>query len=123
MVTLEQIRERIKQARESKNMRPKDLGELMGVSGRTISRWEDGTRGIELSVLLQIAAVLEVEPAFFLSTGEKKQATDPALPKEAIKLITIYDNLNDDGKKHLIECAENASEVSRYKKSISQAIA
>lgn len=123
MVTLEQIRERIKQARESKNMKPKDLGELMGVSGRTISRWEDGTRGIELSVLLQIATVLEVEPAFFLTTEENDKAADLALPKEAIKLITIYDNLNADGKKHLIECAENASEVSRYKKSISQAIA
>lgn len=123
MVTLEQIRERIKQARESKNMRPKDLGELMGVSGRTISRWEDGTRGIELSVLLQIAAILEVEPAFFLTTEENNKAADPALSKESIKLITIYDNLNDDGKKHLIECAENASEVSRYKKSMSQTIA
>lgn len=121
MVTLKQIQERIKQARESKKMKPKDLGELMGVSARTISRYEDGTRGIDLGVLLQIAEILQIDPASLLSDSgykEKQSAIPDILSQEEKRLVTIYNNLNGDGRKHLMDCAENASEVSRYKKSV-----
>ena len=45
----------LKQLRNEKGITQEQLAEILGVSGRTVSRWETGTNLPDLSILVQIS--------------------------------------------------------------------
>lgn len=51
----------LKQLRKEKGITQEQLAEILGVSGRTVSRWETGTNLPDLSILVQISEYYNVE--------------------------------------------------------------
>lgn len=56
------IGDRIRDIRTAKNMTQAELGAKVGLSGDRIQKYENGFRKPKLSLLIQLAEVLEVEP-------------------------------------------------------------
>ena len=115
MAQIETIIDRLAAARLSLGLTPEQLGEAVGVSGRSICRYEDGTRKITLETMLRLAAALNKDIAWFF-TGNQSAASNKifSLSDEESRILKIYRMLNEEGKQFLLECANNASEVSRY---------
>ena len=61
----------LKELRREKGITQEQLGEMLGVSGRTVSRWETGFNMPDLSILIELAEYYEVEIKEILD-GERK---------------------------------------------------
>lgn len=61
----------LKRLRKEKGITQEQLAEIMGVAGRTVSRWETGSNLPDLSILVQISEFYEVEIKEILN-GERK---------------------------------------------------
>ncbi len=64
--------ERIRDLREDKDLTQRDLGELLGVSQATYSRYESGKLDIPTDVLLRLADYYQVTVDYLLGRGEEK---------------------------------------------------
>lgn len=64
----------LKNLRKDKGITQEQFAEIMGVSGRTVSRWETGSNMPDLDILIQIADYYEVEIREILD-GEWKNET------------------------------------------------
>jgi len=62
----------IGEARKKKALTQEQLGEMLGVSQRTVSRWETGKNMPDLSMLSPLCDALDIHIAEFLA-GEKKE--------------------------------------------------
>lgn len=82
----------LKQLRNEKGITQEQLAEILGVSGRTISRWETGTNLPDLSILVQISEYYEVEIKEILNGERKSRNMDNEL-KETLLKVADYDEL------------------------------
>ena len=64
------IGEFIQQSRKAKGFTQKDLGDRIGVSDKTISKWENGNSIPDTSILNELCATLDINVNELLS-GEK----------------------------------------------------
>ena len=64
----------LKELRKEKHMTQERLAEVLGVSGRTVSRWETGRSLPDLDLLMLLADYHGVEPRELLD-GERKEKT------------------------------------------------
>lgn len=62
----EALAPRLREARRHTGLSARDYGELMGVSARTVFRWEAGTKTPELESLCRIASYSGVSLAWLL---------------------------------------------------------
>ncbi|EGS30698.1 DNA-binding helix-turn-helix protein [Peptoniphilus sp. oral taxon 375 str. F0436] len=82
------IGQRIKSAREDKNLTIKELAELLGLSESTVSRYEAGyVAKIKLPVLSSIAGILDVQEEYLLGVTDKKQSSDDIMPMSDYKYV------------------------------------
>jgi Predicted transcriptional regulators len=58
--------------RKEKNLTQEQLAEQLGVSGRTVSRWETGNNMPDISLLVEIAEFYEVTIPELIN-GERKK--------------------------------------------------
>jgi transcriptional regulator with XRE-family HTH domain len=65
-----QVGERIRELRAEKGLSQADLARKLGVSPVTVYRWEGGTREISLTMLGQVAAVLDAELSEFFPKAQ-----------------------------------------------------
>jgi len=65
-----QIGRRIRELREAKGLSQAALAQELGVSPVTVYRWESGAREISLTLLGQVAAVLDAEPSDFFPKAQ-----------------------------------------------------
>lgn len=79
--------ERIRLARENKNLDQKTLAGRVGVVVRTLQRWEKGEQVPDSSCLLKIAKVTGVRPEWLL-TGFGKMYPDPSTHSKVIPIDT-----------------------------------
>lgn len=93
-VTLEIFSKRLKQLRESNNLTTKQLGEIVGVSDATISRYETRKRDPDLLVAHRIAMYFGVTIEYLC--GEDK-GTDIET------LMEMYAKLSENSKKDAIK--------------------
>ena len=82
----------LKQLRNEKGITQEQLAEIIGVSGRTISRWETGTNLPDLSILVQISEYYDVEIKEILNGERKSENMDSEL-KETLLKIADYNEL------------------------------
>lgn len=80
----------IARMRKEKNMTQEDLARILGVTNKTISRWENGNYMPDLSLLKPLSEVLDISLNELLS-GEKDISVQKA--NENISNITNYFNL------------------------------
>ena len=82
----------LKQLRNEKGMTQEQLAEVLGVSGRTVSRWETGTNLPDLSILVQISEYYDVEIKEILNGERKSENMDNEL-KETLLKVADYNEL------------------------------
>ena len=81
------IGERVREARESKQMDQASLAEKVGVVTRTLQRWEKGEQVPDGVIITKIARVTNVQPTWLL-TGEGGMYSSPSRPTNVFTLPT-----------------------------------
>lgn len=82
----------LKQLRNEKGITQEQLAEILGVSGRTVSRWETGANLPDLSILVQISEYYDVEIKEILSGERRSENMDSEL-KETLLKVADYNEL------------------------------
>ena len=82
----------LKQLRNEKGITQEQLAEILGVSGRTVSRWETGTNLPDLSILVEISEYYNVEIKEILNGERKSENMDNEL-KETLFKVADYNEL------------------------------
>ncbi|MBQ4603206.1 MAG: helix-turn-helix transcriptional regulator, partial [Clostridia bacterium] len=66
----------LKELRKEKEITQEQLAEIMGVAGRTVSRWETASNMPDLSLLLQLAEFYKVDVGELLDGKRKEKTSD-----------------------------------------------
>ncbi len=82
----------LKKLRKEKSITQEQLAEILGVSNRSISRWENGTTMPDFDLLIQIAKYYDVEIGEILD-GERKAENMDAKTEELMLKIADYNNV------------------------------
>lgn len=81
----------LKTLRSQKSVTQAELAEILGVSNRSISRWENGTTMPDFDLLIELAKYYEVEVREILD-GERKDNMDSKTEETMLK-IADYNNV------------------------------
>lgn len=76
----------LKELRNGENLTQEQLAEILGVSNRSISRWENGTTMPDFDLLIQIAKHFDVEIEEILDGERKGEITDQKTEKMLLKV-------------------------------------
>lgn len=90
--------EKLKAARKQKGLSQAALGKLLGVQAQTVGRWENGKSKPNLETLNKLCEILDVTLHYFIS----EEHVDYQLNLEETFIINKFRELNDDGKKMII---------------------
>ena len=82
----------LKQLRSEKGVTQEQLAEILGVSGRTVSRWETGRNLPDLSILVQISEYYQVDIKEILN-GERRSGNMDNELKETLLKAADYSEL------------------------------
>lgn len=93
-ISLEIFAKRLKKLREQHNLTTRQLGEIIGVSNATISRYETGKRDPDLIVAYRLAQYFGVSIEYLC--GED-------VSKEVETLIEMYLKLSEEAKSDAIK--------------------
>lgn len=85
----------LKELRNEKGITQEQLAEILGVSGRTVSRWETGNNLPDLSILVQIAEYYQVEIKEILN-GERMSGNMNNELKETLLKVADYNQLEKE---------------------------
>lgn len=88
---LKKIGRFLKQQRKEKGITQEQFAEIIGVSGRTVSRWETGSNMPDLDILIQIADYYEVEIREILDGERKGENMNKELEDTVLK-VADYNN-------------------------------
>nr|DAV20174.1 MAG TPA: helix-turn-helix domain protein [Caudoviricetes sp.] len=89
--------EKLKVVRMQKGLSQAELGKLLGVQAQTIGRWENGKSEPNLETINKLCKILNITIYSLVS----KEA-DYQLNYDEAFIINKYRELNDDGKKMII---------------------
>ncbi len=81
----------LKSLRSEKSITQAELAEMLGVSNRSISRWENGTTMPDFDLVIELAKYYEVEVGEILD-GERKDHMDSKTEETMLK-IADYNNV------------------------------
>lgn len=82
----------LKELRSEKSVTQAELAELLGVSNRSISRWENGTTMPDFDLLIELAKYYDVEVGEILD-GERRTDNMDAKTEELMLKIADYNNV------------------------------
>ncbi len=80
----------LKFLRKEKGLTQEQLAEILGVAGRTVSRWETASNMPDLSILIQISDFFNVDIKEILDGEKKKESIDKEFKETLIK-VADYD--------------------------------
>ena len=86
----------LKELRKEKDITQEQFAEIMGVSSRTVSRWETGVNMPDLDLLIQIADYYEMEIREVLDGERKSEKMNKELEETVLK---VADYSNDERKR------------------------
>ena len=95
----------LKDLRKEKGITQEQLAEKLGVSGRTISRWETGKNMPDISLLVEIAEFFDVSIPEIIK-GERKSENMKEETKEVVETMSDYAKTE---KEQLIKSFRNMS--------------
>lgn len=87
----QKVGEFLKTLRNQKSITQAELAEVLGVSNRSISRWENGTTVPDFDLVIELAKYYEVEVGEILD-GERKDNMDRKTEETMLK-IADYNNV------------------------------
>lgn len=82
----------LKELRKEKGLTQEQLAEILGVAGRTVSRWETASTMPDLSILIQLAEYYDVEIKEILD-GERRNDTMDKELKETLEKVVDYSEM------------------------------
>lgn len=103
---------RIKEARLAANLTQKELAEKLGITDATLSGYETGAHDPKSNRLAEIAKICNTTVDFLLGVDrndfaeEKEPGTIVGLDKDETRLVSIYRELNQNGKSALMKQAD-----------------
>jgi len=110
-MTNKEIGNRIKNARNLRNVTLDDIAKKVGVAKSTIQRYENGKiNTIKIPVVESIALALNVNPSWVVGKSEEMELPAQKIPK----IIQYYEMLNEMGKHKATERVKELTEVPRY---------
>ena len=77
----------IKELRLEKKLTQEQLSELLGVSNRSVSRWENGKTLPDIDLLIELADIFGVEISELLSGERKVEAVDEKTEETLVKMV------------------------------------
>jgi len=86
----------LKELRKEKDITQEQFAEIMGVSSRTVSRWETGVNMPDLDLLIQIADYYGMEIREVLDGERKSEKMNKELEETVLK---VADYSNDERKR------------------------
>ena len=81
----------LKELRKSKNLTQEELSEKLGVSRRSVSRWETGNNLPDLDLLIELADFYDVDLRDMLTGNTEDTSMDKEL-KETALMVAEYSN-------------------------------
>lgn len=81
----------LKKLRNEKNLTQEQLAEKLGTSRRTVSRWETGSNMPDLTLLMELSSLYEVELRELLEGERKNEKMNKEL-EETVWMIADYSN-------------------------------
>lgn len=114
---------RLRQAREQANLTQQDFAKKLGVTKNAISNYENGVSSPKWDVLVKIFDVLQVEPNFLYQDDFTASSIDTALTPTQTSLLSIFDELNEEGQTKAVEYVEDLVLTGRYKKAAAHGVA
>ena len=82
----------LKELRKEKGLTQEHLAEILGVAGRTVSRWETASTMPDLSILIRLAEYYDVEIKEILD-GERRNDTMDKELKETLEKVADYSEI------------------------------
>ena len=95
----QKIGEFLKTLRKENNLTQEDLADKMNVSRRTVSRWETGSNLPDLSLLVELADLYDVDMREIFNGERKNETVDKDL-KETMLMAADY---TDDNMKKVMK--------------------
>lgn len=109
-----EIGDRIKRARDLRDVTLDDIAKKVGVAKSTIQRYENGKiNTIKIPVVESIAIALNVNPSWIVGKSDIMELPTQKVPK----IIEYYELLNDTGKHEATKRVKELTELSQYTKS------
>lgn len=121
--------ERIYQLRTEHNMSMNELAKHIGVGKSAIFKYEKGeVENLPKSTIEKLAVLFGVSPAYIMCfdqwDNEENLSDEVALleriqakwGKDAVNLLDNFMQLNDDGKKSILNMIEDFTSLPKYKK-------
>ena len=81
----------LKELRNEKKLTQAELAEMLGVTNRSISRWENGVTMPDLDLLMELAKYYDVEIMEILE-GERKNSSTDKQTEELLLKVADYNN-------------------------------
>lgn len=122
--------ERIRCLREASGLTQEELGDKLGVQKSAIVKYEKGrVENIKRSTIKTMSEIFGVSPCFLMGFDDDEEqvkhvAEEVTLLQSiqrhwgqgAVKILELYNTLNDDGKKKAVGQLEDLSEIPKYRK-------
>ena len=112
MYDLNLMIDRIKKIKKERKLSNEELSKSSGIPIGTLAKiLGSETKDPQISNIIKIAEALEIS-ADYLIFGEIRNSFSSA----SFDIVKIYENLNEEGKRRLLEYATDLSELPKYKK-------
>ena len=108
--------EKLAELRGARRLTQDELGTTLGVSGKTVSKWENGASEPGIQMLLKLAEFFGVTTDTLLCTGKSVDHRDPT---EALR--ALYEGLDRKEAAHMTFRLLRALQPSRYADMFSEA--
>lgn len=103
---------RLKELRVKNGYNQRQLAEKLGYKQNTISQWENGRNSMDADTVIEIADFFGVTADYLLGRAEQPGA---AMDMLKMRLIYVFNLLNDSGKREAIKRVSELSELDKYK--------
>lgn len=104
---------RLREFRKKANLTTADVGRMIGKSDRTVSAWENGRGQPDADMLLQLCTIYGIES---LSELVGENSSLPALSTEELRLLSLFDDLNEEGREKVFAYINDLNLTGIYKK-------
>lgn len=88
---------RIAEERKKQNLSQQELGELLGVSQQTISKYEKGTREPDTQTLIKLSRLFGVSVDYLLSNCNSDNETDIIINNKIKQIFSGTNMINENG--------------------------
>ena len=92
----------LKELRKEKNLTQEQVAGKLGVSGRTISRWETGAYMPDISLIVDIAEMYDVDVRDIIDGGRKDINMNSEIKDVAVKMAD-YSNMQTESIKKWVK--------------------